>query len=106
MIPARKSTVFFAAAGALLLLSGGMFLHAATARRASEAPRGRTAAMARELGLTDLCLFPEANYTRHLSQADLHTAFQDAPGALEHFPSGSLAEPPVRIRERSRADVD
>jgi hypothetical protein len=102
----RKSTAFFAAAGALLLLTGGMFLHAGRAERASAGYRSRTAAMVRELGLTDLCLFPEANYTRHLSQADVHTAFQDAPGGLEHFPSGSLTEPPARIKERSRADLD
>lgn len=46
-----------------------------------------------ELELTDLCLFTEARYTRHLSQADLHSAFQDHPVALEHFPSGSLVTP-------------
>jgi hypothetical protein len=47
----------------------------------------------RRLGLTDLCLFTEAHYTRHPSQADLHSAFQDHPLALEHFPSGSLLLP-------------
>ena len=48
-----------------------------------------------KLGLTDLCLFNEARYTRHLSQADLHSAFQDHPMAFEHFPSGSMVLPPV-----------
>ncbi|WP_275098931.1 hypothetical protein [Sedimenticola hydrogenitrophicus] len=47
-----------------------------------------------ELGLSDPALFTEARYTRHLSQADLHSAFQDHPMALEHFPSGSLLAPP------------
>ena len=47
------------------------------------------------LGLTDLALFTEARYTRHLTQADLHSAFQDHPLALDHFPSGSLVLPPV-----------
>ena len=47
-----------------------------------------------KLGLTDLCLFTEARYTRHPSQADLHSAFQDHPMGLEHFPSGSLMPPP------------
>jgi hypothetical protein len=42
------------------------------------------------LGLTDLALFTEARYTRHLSQADIHSAFQDHPLAMEHFPSGSF----------------
>lgn len=49
-----------------------------------------------ELRLTDLCLFTEARYTRHPSQADLHTPFQDHPLSLEHFPSGSLLHPPAQ----------
>ena len=51
--------------------------------------------LARELHLTDLCLFTEARYTRHLSQADLQSAFQDHPLSFEHFPSGSLTLPPA-----------
>ena len=47
--------------------------------------------------LTDLCLFTEARYTRHLSQADLHSAFQDHPLGLEHFPTGSLVPPPASL---------
>lgn len=50
-----------------------------------------------KLGLTDLCLFTDARYTRHLTQADRFAAFQDHPGALEHFPSGSLAGPPGKV---------
>lgn len=49
-------------------------------------------------GLTDLGLFTEARYTRHPSQADLHSAFQDHPMSLEHFPSGSLLLPPDGVR--------
>ncbi|MFC1869041.1 hypothetical protein ACFL0H_13060, partial [Thermodesulfobacteriota bacterium] len=52
------------------------------------------AAMVRTLQLTDLCLFTEARYARHLSQADLHSAFQDYPMSAEHFPAGSLTLPP------------
>jgi len=52
------------------------------------------AKLVRQLGLTDLALFTEARYTRHPSQADLHSAFQDHPMALDHFPSGSLQPPP------------
>ena len=52
--------------------------------------------LARELMLTDLCLFTEARYTRHPSMADLHSAFQDHPISLEHFPSGSFISPPAR----------
>jgi len=55
--------------------------------------RGRLVA---ELDLTDLALFTEARYTRHPSQSDLHSAFQDHPMALEHFPTGSFLSPPQR----------
>jgi hypothetical protein len=49
--------------------------------------------LVRTLSLTDLCLFTEARYTRHPSQADMYTPFQDHPLSLEHFPSGSLLTP-------------
>jgi uncharacterized membrane protein len=48
------------------------------------------AEIVREYDLTDLALFTEARYTRHVTQADLHSAFQDHPMSFEHFPSGSL----------------
>nr|VFJ71216.1 MAG: hypothetical protein BECKFM1743C_GA0114222_105903 [Candidatus Kentron sp. FM]VFJ71617.1 MAG: hypothetical protein BECKFM1743A_GA0114220_105973 [Candidatus Kentron sp. FM]VFK18958.1 MAG: hypothetical protein BECKFM1743B_GA0114221_105853 [Candidatus Kentron sp. FM] len=48
------------------------------------------AALVRSLELTDLALFTEARYTRHLTQADRHAPFQDYPHAFDHFPSGSL----------------
>lgn len=51
------------------------------------------------LQITDLCLFTEARYTRHPSQSDLHSAFQDHPMALEHFPSGSFISPPYGPKE-------
>lgn len=81
----------FALGGLCLLLTLGDALvrqRAATERLDS----GRK--LVAELGLTDLALFTEARYLRHLSQADLHSAFQDHPLALEHFPGGSLVPPP------------
>lgn len=65
-------------------------------RVAGEATRLEAeAALVSVLELTDLALFTEARYTRHPSQADLATAFQDHPAALEHFPSGSIVPVPV-----------
>jgi hypothetical protein len=55
--------------------------------------------LVKALGITDICLFTEARYTRHPSQSDLHAAFQDHPMALEHFPSGSLVAPPDRFKD-------
>ena len=49
--------------------------------------------LVKRLGLTDLALWSEARYTRHPSQADQFTAFQDYPGAFDHFPAGSMVTP-------------
>jgi hypothetical protein len=94
----RKSAPFLAAVGALLLLCALAASHAAMGVRDGDRRLRETAAMAERLQLTDLCLFPEANYTRNLSVADRHAPFQDAPMAFEHFPSGSLTLPPGRRR--------
>ena len=56
-------------------------------------------AVAKNLGLTDLCLTTEARYTRHLSQSDWHAAFQSHPLALDHFPSGSVLAPPRTLKK-------
>lgn len=50
-------------------------------------------ATVKALQLTDLSLWTEARYTRHPSQADRFTPFQDFPSALEHFPAGSIMAP-------------
>ncbi|MDP2878437.1 MAG: hypothetical protein Q8N74_02780 [Sulfuricella sp.] len=70
------------------------FADAASQRTSRSAALAANARLVERLGLTDLCLFTEARYTRHPSQADLHSAFQDHPIGLEHFPSGSLLPPP------------
>jgi hypothetical protein len=53
--------------------------------------------LVRTLGLTDLALATEARYTRHRALADRHAAFQDHPGALDHFPSGAALAPPAHL---------
>ncbi len=90
----RASTRF-----ALLLLAALAGFAAAAGHAAAQQERrapevaGR-AALVKRLGLTDLALFIEARYTRHPSQADRFTPFQEHPSSLEHFPSGSIAAPP------------
>lgn len=84
---------------AVVLLAASQ-LDAVLQRNAAAESLAQRAAEVRSLELTDLCLFTEARYTRHLSQADLHTPFQDHPFALEHFPSGSLVAPPAWGEER------
>jgi hypothetical protein len=96
--PVRKSSLCLSLLGAGLLLLGLMFTHAWLQRRADAPSIDRMAGVVRNLELTDLSLFTEARYTRHLSQTDLHSAFQDHPVALEHFPAGSIAGPPAGVR--------
>jgi hypothetical protein len=75
-------------------LLGLCFLHAGRAGAAARPAVARRAATVKALGLTDLCLFTDASYTRHLALADGHAPFQEHPACLEHFPAGSLAGPP------------
>jgi len=94
----RKTDRFLWLIGALAVATLLTFLHAGLGAREALPRLGAGAGLVRDLGLTDLALFTEARYTRHLSQADLHTAFQDHPLAFEHFPSGSLHAPPPHLR--------
>lgn len=41
-----------------------------------------------------MVLATDARYTRNPAQADLFSAFQDYPGSIEHFPTGSVIPPP------------
>jgi len=86
----RKSGPFLWALGLGVLLFALTFVHAGLATRAGATGIAKRSELVAALDLTDLALFTEARYTRHPSQADLHSAFQDHPLALEHFPTGSL----------------
>ena len=77
---------------ALLLLSA---IDAGLRTRGMAPLIAQRSALVAALDLTDLALFTEARYTRHPSQADLHSPFQDHPLALEHFPTGSLVPAPT-----------
>lgn len=92
----RRSTALLQVALVVALLFTIVAAHARHARRERSARLADEAAIARRLVITDLCLFTEARYTRHPSQADRFTPFQDHPTSLEHFPSGSLAAAPWR----------
>ena len=90
----RRGSSLACGVWALLWLAAvGTLAHAHWSRARAQARVLEARAVVRALGLTDLAWFPEARYTRHPSQADLHSAFQDGPGALEHFPAGSLLQP-------------
>lgn len=86
----------------IVLLVFEVILLAALPVLASSRHRGDRAAveanraLARTLQLTDLALAPGTSYSRHPSQADLFAAHGDHPAAIEHFPAGSVIQPPDR----------
>lgn len=93
----RKSSAFIATIAFMTALLFAAFVHA-QARQRSDIPRLlRSADTVRYFELTDLCLFTDAQYTRHPAVANRHTPFQDHPLSFEHFPSGSLSGPPPRM---------
>lgn len=92
----RYSSAFFLFLFTEFSLVGLLLIHAFVSENAGLYILEQKAELVKTLQLTDLCLFTEARYTRHLSQADLNTAFQDHPLSLEHFPSGSYTQPPIR----------
>ncbi len=94
----RKSTAYLSFVGANLVLVGLMFAHAESMLEDSKHHINDEREMVRKLELTDLCLFTDARYTRNPSMADFHSAFQDAPMAFDHFPSGSIMPPPPHMK--------
>ena len=101
----RKSTVYLMTLACLFALAVAAGVHAFVAQKSARARVDRGNEVVRRFQLTDLNLFNEARYTRHLSQADLHAPFQDHPLSLEHFPPGSLARPPSAWPSPSRESV-
>jgi hypothetical protein len=98
----RKSFIFSIVTAVNLVLIGLITAHARYSQAMAATGLQERAGLVRSLQLTDLCLFTEARYTRHPAMADRFAPFQDHPGAMEHFPSGSLVTPPLkRVHERS-----
>jgi len=91
-----RSCLFLIMTGGLTLaLAGLLFYRSVPSGAAVVSIPHKTAKqqLVNQLNLTDLSLCMEARYTRHPSQADLFSAFQDFPGSFEHFPSGSMILP-------------
>ena len=94
--PVNKYQIFLAILLCELIIMGILLVSAfnqiADSRHNLYELRGLT----NELQLTDLSVWTEARYTRNPSQADWFSPFQDFPSSVEHFPAGSLIEPPMR----------
>jgi hypothetical protein len=95
----RKSDLFVLYVLTGMILVGLMFMDARVRDHLDKPLQQQRAWIVRVLGLTDLCLFTEARYTRHPSLADLGTPFQDHPVALEHFPSGAIVPVPPHLKQ-------
>ena len=95
----NKAEIFLFGLALMAALFGACLVHASIDSRLRARQLQDKAEMVERLMLTDLALFTEARYTRHLSMADRHSAFQDHPMSLEHFPSGSIAGPPPHLSE-------
>lgn len=102
----RPSSLAAVLVGTLTCAAALTLLDAERLRHGHAATLERSAALVAQHGLTDLALFTEARYTRHLAVADLHSAFQDHPQGLEHFPSGSLLPPPAHLTRNRHEAVD
>jgi len=102
LMKVRRSTLYLAMTAGLALTLALLLLHASHAVRAAQPGFTRKAALVRQVELTDLCLFTEASYTRHPSQTDMSTPFQDSPLSLDHFPSGALLGPPDHLTGNQR----
>lgn len=94
----RKSSVFFIYLAINFILICLLLVHASFIKKNRMPLLMEKVDMVRRLELTDLALFIEARYTRHLTQADLSTPFQDHPISFEHFPSGSIVGPPSHLK--------
>ena len=81
-LPRRGSSQALGFFGVLLLTCLAALAHTAWAQRQATLRPNLSVAMVQALHLTDLALFTEARYTRHLSQAD---AFSAAMLDLDHF---------------------
>ena len=94
----RKSSLFIAFTAGSVVCLIMLFAHGAAERRAQAPVLNENRLIVDRLGLTDLCLFTDARYTRNPAVADRSSPFQDNPLSLDYFPSGSILPPPPHLR--------
>ncbi|TAL26612.1 MAG: hypothetical protein EPN94_02910 [Nitrospirae bacterium] len=90
----RKSGVFFSFIGINLAIIAILCIISLIAVSEHNIASKDISKIVKVLQLTDMVLATDARYTRNPSQADLFSAFQDYPGSIEHFPTGSVIPPP------------
>jgi len=93
-----KSRLFIVVTLAEILLVALLFMYSFTVRQGSfRSELKAKRELVGRLGLTDFAIWTEARYTRHPSQADFFSPFQDFPSSLEHFPAGSIIAPVIAV---------
>lgn len=101
----RKSTFFFAFIALNLTIMAILYIHSRITLSERQILRKDINKIVRTLKLTDMVLSTDARYTRHLTQADLFSAFQDYPGSIEHFPAGSIIPPPEFVSIETAIEI-
>jgi len=89
-----KSRVFiFCTIGQMLVIASFFLYGQAKSRADLRGPVREKQELVSRLGLTDFAIWTEARYTRHPSQTDFFSPFQDFPSSPDHFPAGSIIAP-------------
>ena len=99
----RKSGIFLFYLSINIIMFSLILIHASFKQHGAGPLLREKINMVKRFELTDLCLFTDAQYTRHPSMTDLTTPFQEHPMSPEHFPSGSLLPPPPHLRSYGSA---
>ena len=89
----RRSTAFFGFIALLLSIASYCAVKSIGTMKKNTKVSFDNAKIMRNFGLTDLCIFTDASYTRHPAISGASAAFQDSPLSMEHFPSGSILNP-------------
>ncbi|MBI5188795.1 MAG: hypothetical protein HZA07_07020 [Nitrospirae bacterium] len=90
----RRSSIFFLLTALKILIIIALFVHSRIELSNRMTLWKDLEGIVSTLKLTDMALFTDARYARHPTQADLFSAFQDYPGSIEHFPTGTIVPPP------------
>ncbi len=90
----RKSTIFFTFVALNLIIMFILYIQSHIALSEHRTLRKDLKEVVKTLRLTDMVLSTDARYTRHPTQADLFSAFQEYPCSIEHFPTGSIIPAP------------
>jgi len=91
----RRSDRVLPVLGLLVLLVAATWLDGLRLRRQRWQAAERNVRLAADLRLTDLSLFADAPWLRHLAVADALGSIQDGPGAFDYSRGGSLVGPPT-----------